>query len=92
MYVDYVRVYQTAPVPTTGPPTPAEPEDAVVALLSDTFSVVTASNWRTNESENSTVADLNLSGNSVKQVSNVTQFTIEPSVVLDASDAYKFQF
>ena len=36
--------------------------------------------------------DLDLSGNSIKQYSNVTQFTIEPSAVLDASDAYKFQF
>ena len=47
MYVDYVRVYQTPPVPTTGPNAPDEPVAGIVALLSDTFSVNTASNWRT---------------------------------------------
>ena len=92
MYVDYVRVYQTPPVPTAGPTAPDEPATGVVALLSDTFSVGAASNWRTDDSINSTVTDLDLSGNSVKQYSNVTQFTIEPSAALDASDAYKFHF
>ena len=92
MYVDYVRVYQTAPVPTEGPTAPDEQSTGIVALLSDTFSVGTASNWRTADSVDSTVADLDLSGNTVKQYSNVTEFTIEPSTALDASDAYKFQF
>jgi len=92
MYVDYVRVYQTAPVPTEGPTAPDEPSTGIIALLSDTFSVDTASNWRTTDSVYSTVADLDLSGNTVKQYSNVTEFTIEPSAALDASDAYKFQF
>ena len=92
MYVDYVRVYQTAPVPTSGPTAPTEPSTGIVALLSDTFSVGTASDWRTGSSVNSTVTDLSLSGNSVKQYSNVTQFTVEPSAVLNVSDAYKFQF
>ena len=92
MYVDYVRVYQTAPVPTEGPTAPDEPSTGIVALLSDTFSVDTTSNWRTDSSTNSTVTDLSLSGNSVKQYSNVTEFTIEPAAALDASDAYKFQF
>ena len=92
MYVDYVRVYQTPPVPTAGPTAPDEPSTGIVALLSDTFSVGTPSNWRTDDSVNSTVTDLSLSGNSVKQYSNVTQFTVEPSAVLNVSDAYKFQF
>ncbi len=92
MYVDYVRVYQTAPVPTSGPTAPDEPSTGVVALLSDTFSVDTASTWRTDSSTDSTVTDLSLSGNAVKQYSNVTEFTIEPSTALDVSDAYKFQF
>ena len=92
MYVDYVRVYQTAPVPTIGPATPDEPSAGIIALLSDTYSVGTTSNWRTDDSVNSAVTDLSLSGNSVKQYSNVTQFTVEPSAALDASDAYKFQF
>tara|TARA_B100000524_G_scaffold295959_1_gene170514 strand:- start:87 stop:1709 length:1623 start_codon:yes stop_codon:yes gene_type:complete len=92
MYVDYVRVYQTAPVPTAGPTAPTEPSTGIVALLSDTFSVGTASDWRTGSSVNSTVTDLSLSGNSIKQYSNVTQFTVEPSAVLNVSDAYKFQF
>lgn len=92
MYVDYVRVYQTAPVPTSGPTAPDEPSTGVVVLLSDTFSVDTASTWRTDSSTDSTVTDLSLSGNAVKQYSNVTEFTIEPSTALDVSDAYKFQF
>ena len=41
---------------------------------------------------NSAVTDLDLSGNTVKQYSNVSEFTIEPLAVLDASAAYKFQF
>lgn len=92
MYVDYVRVYQTAPIPTAAPTAPDEASSEVVALLSDTFSVDTTSNWRTDSSVNSTVTDLSLSGNAVKQYSNVTQFTIEPAAALDASDAYTFQF
>ena len=38
------------------------------------------------------MTDLDYRGNYVKQYTNVTQFTIEPSSVVDASDAYKFQF
>ena len=67
MYVDYVRVYQTPPA--DGWADRDEPATGVVALLSDTFSVDTASNWRTDDSINSTVTDLGLSGNSVKQYS-----------------------
>ena len=92
MYVDYVRVYQAPPVPTEGPVAPDEPENGVVALLSDTYTVDTTSNWRTDDSVNSAVSDLSLASNTVKKYSNVTQFTIEPSVSLDVSDAYKFQF
>ena len=88
MYVDYVRVYQTPPVPTAGPVEPDEPEDGFIAVLD----VANVSSWRTDDSVNSAVTDLSLSGNSVKQYSNVTQFTIEPSAVLDVSDAYSFQF
>ena len=33
MYVDYVRVYQTVPVPTAGPIAPDEPSTGIVALL-----------------------------------------------------------
>ena len=88
MYVDYVRVYQVPPVPTSGPDEPLAPSDGFVAVLDDD----TVSSWRSDDSIDSTWINLPLDGNTVRKYSNVTEFKIEPLTALDASDAYKFQF
>ena len=88
MYVDYVRVYQEAPVPTSGPDEPVAPPDGFISVLDED----NVSSWRSDDSINSTFNHLDLGGNTVRQYSDVTRFTIEPSSALDVSGAYTFQF